>query len=129
MAGLPSGTVTFLFTDIEGSTALWERAGDEVVQLYWRDPAASVARPVRLLVGSVPVGLELGQTHRVTFTVQPSRLAFYDPRMRFGTEPEAFLFSGGDSATDVRAEQTVTLAGDVAAYRQRGVVATAVEIG
>src|SRR5215207_8886064 len=25
MAELPSGTVTFLFTDIEGSTALWER--------------------------------------------------------------------------------------------------------
>src|SRR5215207_4268431 len=25
MANLPSGTVTFLFTDIEGSTALWER--------------------------------------------------------------------------------------------------------
>jgi predicted ATPase/class 3 adenylate cyclase len=25
MAGLPSGTVTFLYTDIEGSTALWEQ--------------------------------------------------------------------------------------------------------
>jgi class 3 adenylate cyclase len=25
VANLPSGTVTFLFTDIEGSTALWER--------------------------------------------------------------------------------------------------------
>ncbi|HLL50787.1 MAG TPA: hypothetical protein VK356_08975, partial [Thermomicrobiales bacterium] len=25
MADLPSGTVTFLFTDIEGSTQLWER--------------------------------------------------------------------------------------------------------
>ena len=25
MEELPSGTVTFLFTDIEGSTALWER--------------------------------------------------------------------------------------------------------
>jgi class 3 adenylate cyclase len=25
MPDLPSGTVTFLFTDIEGSTALWER--------------------------------------------------------------------------------------------------------
>jgi class 3 adenylate cyclase len=26
MAGLPSGTVTFLFTDIEGSTVRWEQA-------------------------------------------------------------------------------------------------------
>jgi class 3 adenylate cyclase len=25
MADLPTGTVTFLLTDIEGSTALWER--------------------------------------------------------------------------------------------------------
>ena len=29
MPGLPTGTVAFLFTDIEGSTALWDRtAGD-----------------------------------------------------------------------------------------------------
>ena len=30
MADLPSGTVTFLFTDIEGSTALWERDPSEM---------------------------------------------------------------------------------------------------
>src|SRR5579862_2788884 len=28
MAGYPSGTVTFLFTDIEGSTRLWSTAPD-----------------------------------------------------------------------------------------------------
>ena len=28
MASLPTGTVTFLFTDIEGSTALLQRLGD-----------------------------------------------------------------------------------------------------
>jgi class 3 adenylate cyclase len=31
MPDLPSGTVTFLFTDIEGSTALWER--DQVARV------------------------------------------------------------------------------------------------
>jgi class 3 adenylate cyclase len=28
MAELPSGTVTFLFTDVEGSTVRWERQPD-----------------------------------------------------------------------------------------------------
>ena len=41
MPDLPSGTVTFLFTDIEGSTALWER--DQVAM------AAAVARHLTLL--------------------------------------------------------------------------------
>jgi predicted ATPase/class 3 adenylate cyclase len=41
MSELPSGTVTFLFTDIEGSTARWER--DRVAM------AAAVARHIALL--------------------------------------------------------------------------------
>src|SRR5687767_8097980 len=41
MAELPRGTVTFLFTDIEGSTALWERDRQAM--------ASAVARHITLL--------------------------------------------------------------------------------
>ena len=103
-----------------------QRAGDEVVQLYYRDDVASVARPDQMLAGFERVPLAPGQAKRITFTVHPSRLAFYDPRMRFVVEPGDFTFSVGSSAADIRATQTITLAGDVAEYRQREIVATAV---
>src|SRR5215213_5886830 len=45
MAELPRGTVTFLFTDIEGSTALWER--DRVAM------AAAVQRHLAVLDAAV----------------------------------------------------------------------------
>jgi beta-glucosidase len=103
-----------------------ERAGDEVVQLYCRDVVASVARPNQMLVGFARVSLTPGQARRLRFTVHPSRLAFYDPQMRFVTEPGAFTFGVGASSSDIRAEQTVELAGEVTAYRQREIVATRV---
>src|SRR5688500_20344241 len=45
MADLPSGTVTFLFTDIEGSTALWERDRNAM--------AAAVQRHIALLDAAI----------------------------------------------------------------------------
>ena len=45
MATLPSGTVTFLFTDIEGSAARWER--DRLTT------AADVDRHFTLLRGAI----------------------------------------------------------------------------
>jgi len=105
-----------------------DRSGDEVVQLYCRDDAASVARPDRMLVGFARVPLDAGHARRVTFTVDPSRLAFYDPDMRFVVEPGSFTFSVGASSADVRAERSIILDGDVAVYRQREIVATRVVI-
>ena len=37
MASLPTGTVTFLFTDIEGSTALIQRLGDRRLPVHERN--------------------------------------------------------------------------------------------
>jgi beta-glucosidase len=105
-----------------------QRAGDEVVQLYGRDNVASAVRPDQLLLGFARVPLDPGQTKRVHFVVHPSRLAFYNPQMRFVTEPGAFTFSIGASAVDIKAEQVVELSGAVAEYRQREVVATSVTI-
>jgi beta-glucosidase len=101
-----------------------DRAGDEVVQLYARDEVASVARPDRMLVGFARVSLAPGEARRVRFAVHPSRLAFYDPQLRFVTEPGAFTFAVGASSADIRAEQAIELAGEVVEYRQREIVAT-----
>jgi beta-glucosidase len=100
------------------------RAGDTVVQLYGRDEIASVARPVIQLLGFSRVSLDAGEQRTVNFTVHPSRLALYNAQMRFIVEPGNFTFKIGASAADIRAEQTVSLAGEIAEYKQREVVAT-----
>lgn len=105
------------------------RTGDEVIQLYVTDQVASVARPDQMLIGFARLSLEPGQSRSVRFTVDPSRLAFYDPQMRFVTEPGAFQFSVGASSADIRAEQVIDLGGDVTEHRQSRIVATRVEIG
>ncbi len=47
------------------------RAGDEVVQLYIRDPVASMARPVKELKGFQRVTLQPGEKRRVEFVLGP----------------------------------------------------------
>ena len=103
-----------------------DRAGEEVVQLYVTDEVASVARPRRQLIGFGRVELEPGVTRTVRFEVHPSRLAFYDPDMRFVCEPGAFTFAIGSSWRDIRASSTVELRGEITEYLQREIRATAV---
>src|SRR5690606_14587965 len=52
-------------------------AGDEVVQLYVRDPIASVARPVKELRGFKRISLAPGAAARVTFELAARQLALY----------------------------------------------------
>ena len=66
------------------------RAGDEVVQLYIRDLAASVTRPVRELKGFERVTLAPGERRRVSFRLGPQELGFSDRNGRFVVEPGDF---------------------------------------
>lgn len=105
-----------------------DRAGDEVVQLYVRDVVASVARPNLMLVGFKRIAVPAGEARRVSFTVHPSRLAFFDLAMRFVVEPGSFAIAVGASAADLRLAQDVVLEGGVASYRQRDIVATQIHV-
>ena len=75
------------------------RAGDEVIQLYVTDVAASVSRPVKLLRGFERVTLRPGERRRIEFTIGGEDLGFYDRRMRFVVEPGAFRIAVGTDST------------------------------
>ncbi|HEX8180512.1 MAG TPA: glycoside hydrolase family 3 N-terminal domain-containing protein [Pyrinomonadaceae bacterium] len=76
------------------------RAGDEVVQLYIHDVAASVTRPVRELKGFQRVTLQPGERRRVSFTLGPEQLGFYNRALRHVVEPGAFQVFVGTSSVD-----------------------------
>lgn len=102
-----------------------DRDGDEVVQLYVTDDVASVARPMRELAGFARVSIAAGATTTVTFTLDPSRLAFHGPDMTLATEPGTFTLRVGRSSFDPEmSEQQITLDGAVAEYRRDSIVAT-----
>jgi beta-glucosidase len=74
------------------------RAGDEVVQLYIRDVAASVTRPVRELKGFKRVTLQPGGKQKVEFTLSSEQLGFHNREMRFVVEPgDIKVFAGTSS--------------------------------
>jgi beta-glucosidase len=80
------------------------RAGTEVAQLYLRDDAASVTRPVRELRGFRRITVAPGQTQTVRFELRPDDLAFHDRELRRVVEPGTFtLWVGGSSAATLQA--------------------------
>src|SRR6185503_17723610 len=77
------------------------RAGDEVVQLYLRDVAATVTRPVKELKGFQRVTLQPGETKRVEFEIGAPQLGFWNRDMRFVVEPGEFKVMVGSNSEDV----------------------------
>jgi beta-glucosidase len=78
-------------------------ASDEVVQLYVRDPVATVARPMLELRGFKRIELAPGTRKRVTFSLTPEQFAFWSPRGQWLVEAGRIDFWIGASSADLRA--------------------------
>ena len=79
-----------------------KRAGEEVVQLYLRDPVASIARPVKELKGFRKLRLEPGEIRRVSFEIDRELLSFHDDKLHWGAEPGRFELMLGSASDDIR---------------------------
>lgn len=75
-----------------------KKDGDEIVQLYIHDQAASVARPVKELKGFQRVHLKAGETRKVTFLITREQLEYYNAEGQRVLEPGTFdVMIGSDS--------------------------------
>jgi beta-glucosidase len=77
-----------------------KRAGTEVVQMYIRDRASSVTRPVKELKGFKKISLQPGETQTVALDITPESLAFYDLNMKYVVEAGEFEIMVGNSSRD-----------------------------
>ena len=77
-------------------------AGAEVVQLYIREVAASVTRPVKELKGFKKVFLKPGETQMVSFNITGDDLKFYNSQLQYDWEPGDFLIMAGGNSRDLR---------------------------
>jgi beta-glucosidase len=92
-----AGKVT-VTVDVENTG---RRAGDEMVQLYIRDPVASMTRPVKELKGFQRISLQPGEKKKVEFVLGPEHLGFWNREMRYVVEPGEFRVMVGSNSVDV----------------------------
>ncbi|GAA1141802.1 glycoside hydrolase family 3 N-terminal domain-containing protein [Nesterenkonia lutea] len=100
------------------------RPADEVVQLYFGDRVASVARPVRQLLGYAKVELDPGQSRTVTFEVHADRFSFTGVDHRRIVEPGAIDLWAGRSVGDLPLQTELHLTGAVREIQGQRVLTT-----
>jgi len=82
-----------------------DREGDEVVQLYLTDVAASAPVPIRTLVGFERISLRPREKRTMTFTITPRQMSLIDDRGKRVIEPGEFMLTAG------RLRNTFTISG------------------
>ena len=94
----PDGKIDVSFT-VKNTGGVF---GIEVAQLYLRDCYASMVRPERELQGFLRVALAPGEAKKITFTADPSQMAFLTKDMRWKVEKGRFDVLIGASSEDIR---------------------------
>ncbi len=77
-----------------------DRAGDEVVQCYFRDPVARRVRPMRKLAAFEKVALQPGESKRVAFDIPNAAFAYYDQEMNLVTDDGVIEIHLGGNVRD-----------------------------
>ena len=73
-------------------------AGEEIVQLYMRDPVAKRVRPVKELKDFTKITLQAGEEKRVSFKLNLEKLSYYNEEGILQIEPGLIeIFAGGNS--------------------------------
>ena len=78
------------------------RKGEEVVQLYIHDIAASAVRPMKELKGFQKISFNAGEKKTVVFQLSEQDLAFWNKDMMFVAEPGQFNVFVGRNAADLK---------------------------
>ncbi|MDR0509537.1 MAG: glycoside hydrolase family 3 C-terminal domain-containing protein [Rikenellaceae bacterium] len=76
--------------------------GDEVVQLYLREPQGDKERPVHQLKGFRRIHLKRGEKQAVTFELDREALSYWDADNHFVVRPGTYEIRIGASSADIR---------------------------
>jgi beta-glucosidase len=105
-AKVPFNGTTEVAVDV---TNRGDRDGQEVVQLYIRQPVAERSRPLRLLKGFDKIALKAGETKTVRFRLEGRALGVHDDAGRYQLDPGRIeVYLGGSSLAATKTEFELT---------------------
>ena len=76
--------------------------GSEIVQLYIRDIAGSITRPMKELKGFKKIMLKAGESKIVSFDITPEDLKFYNSDLKYDWESGDFEIQIGGNSKDLK---------------------------
>lgn len=82
-------------------TNIGKSGGNEIVQLYIRDPYAKVLRPDKLLKGFKKVWINPGETVKVSFCITPEMFEYTLPEMKSIIDPGEYEVMIGGNSTEL----------------------------